>query len=172
DARIALRHRAADFVRDIARIEILFVDDLRRRVDLRERAEEAELLAVVLVLPLPAILAADADVHLAHRHVPAWIALPFSHELGFRVRIPHQLAGSIERTRHANFAITRQRNFCRLGHCLLLDAWSGLGAATFEWLSQSELDARSGLGVGTSSGRFGASRCSVTHRRRNHSEDD
>src|SRR5690606_22584048 len=82
DARIALRHRAADFVRDIARIEILFVDDLRRRVDLRERAEEAELLAVVLVLPLPAILAADADVHLAHRHVPAWIALPFSHELG------------------------------------------------------------------------------------------
>src|SRR5512146_3031621 len=48
DAGIADWHGAAD----IARIEVLFVRDLRRRIDLGERAEEAELLPLFAAPPL------------------------------------------------------------------------------------------------------------------------
>jgi hypothetical protein len=102
-------------------VEVFFVDNLRRAVDFGERAEEAELLAVFAVSPLPLVFAADADIHVAHRHIPALIAgLPFLQELGPGMRIPHQLAGRIERACDTNFAITRQGNFCGLGHCLVL----------------------------------------------------
>ena len=103
----------------IARIEVLLMDELRRVVDIGVRAEEAELLAVVAVSPQPPVLAADADIHVAHRHVPAGIALPLLHEFGSGMCIPHQLAGRIERTCDANGAITRQGNFCGPGHGLL-----------------------------------------------------
>src|SRR5262249_47640676 len=113
DAGIADGHGAAE----IARVEILFVRDLRRRIDLGKRAEEAELRAVFAVLPVPAVFSADADVHVTHGHVPAVVALPPRYELGLCMSIPHQLAGRIELARDANLPITRRRNFCRFWHC-------------------------------------------------------
>ena len=101
DAPIANWHGEAH----IARVEVLFVDKRRRAVDFGVRAEEAYLLAVFAASPLPLVFAADADIHVAHRHIPAIIAsLPFLHELGLGVRIPHQfLRGAL------NVRVTRER---------------------------------------------------------------
>src|SRR5690606_35951998 len=100
----------------VARIVMLLVDEPGWRVDLGERAEETELLAVLEVPPAPPVPAAGPDVHVAHRHVPAAVALPPAHEGGTGVRIPHQLPRCMERTGDADFAIARQGHFGGLLH--------------------------------------------------------
>lgn len=72
---------------------VLFVDHFRWAVDFGEGAEETELLPVLAVFLPPPVLAANADIHLPHRHVPVIVALPFRHEPA-GVGIPCQLAAT------------------------------------------------------------------------------
>src|SRR5690606_30939291 len=94
DARIAFGHGEIR----IARIVVLLVDEIGWRIDFGERAEEAELLAVLEIPPAPPVFAPGPDVHVAHRHVPAPVALPPAHEVGAGVRIPHELSRRMEGT--------------------------------------------------------------------------
>src|SRR6185436_10529325 len=105
-------HRAAD----VTRIVVLVVSEARGGVDFSECAKEAKLLAVFLVLPHPAILAANANIHFAHRHVPAWVAEPFRKEFGLCVRVVDELARGVELARDANFSIARQRDLSWCWH--------------------------------------------------------
>jgi hypothetical protein len=100
----SLAHLAAH----VAGIVDLRVDDPRGAHDLLELTAEAEFRAL-LVAPAPAVLAADAHVHLADRHRPTRRAeQPALDELGFGVRVVHERSRRIERARDDDVAVVGQ----------------------------------------------------------------
>src|SRR5688572_1540763 len=81
----------------VAWIVDLGMHDSRVRNDFQDLASESELLAVLVAAPAPAILSADAHIHLADRHRPTGEArAPTTHQVRFHVGPPHQFDGSIE----------------------------------------------------------------------------
>src|SRR6185436_16559205 len=84
-------------IAQITRIVDLGMHDSRVRNDFQDLASESELLAVLVTAPAPAILTADAHIHLADRHRPTGVArTPSTHQVRFHVGPPHQFDGSIE----------------------------------------------------------------------------
>src|SRR5262249_201509 len=74
----------------------------------------SELLAVLVAAPAPAILSADAHIHLADRHRPTGGArAPTTQQVRFHVGPPHQPDGCIEAALHQHFGIERQTCFRR-----------------------------------------------------------
>ena len=123
------RHRHERFalgvcVADGPRIVGLGVHEPRWRLHLAKRAGEAELAGVLVTPPAPPVTAADAHVHLAHRHRPSGrTEKPALHQRRFRVCPVHQRPGRLERSRDLDLAIAGQRDLClfhRRRHVALL----------------------------------------------------
>src|SRR5262245_45803360 len=70
------------------------VDEPRGGLNFAERAGEAELAAILVALPTPAVAAADPHIHLAHRHRPSrWTQQPSLYQLRLRISLEHERSG-------------------------------------------------------------------------------
>src|SRR5262245_30600890 len=110
----------------------LRMHDFRVRSDLQNLSRESKLLAALVAAPAPAVLSADAHIHLADRHRPTGHPrAPTAHQVRFHVGPPHQSDGCIEAALHQHFGIGRQTSFG--GFHFLRSSFS----ACFNWVSNA-----------------------------------